>query len=177
MALPPPFDSAVPSSRLALPARAHVPGSGTTPDEPVLEAAKATAPSVTDAATWADNEAYLYGFALLRGGYHWEAHEVWEPVWLASPPNSRARTLLRGLIQTANARLKAKMARSRAVVRLVADARTELSGLGLADGETFMGVTASALIADLAALAESVTTTEGASPPRSPAREGDQRHG
>lgn len=173
----PRFDAAVPPSRLALPARSHVPGSGSQPDWPVLEAAKATVPSVTDEAGWAANDAYVYGFALLRGGYYWEAHEVWEPVWLACPPNGRARTLLRGLIQTANAHLKAKMVRPRAVIRLVEEARIELAGLRLAEGETFMGVTASALLADLAALAGSMTQTEGASPPRSPVREGDQRHG
>ena len=177
MAPPPPFDTAVPPTPLALPARAHVPGSGTTPDEPVLETAKATAPAVTDETGWADNQAYLYGFDLLRGGFYWEAHEVWEPVWLACPPNSRARTLLRGLIQAANARLKAKMGRPRAVVRLAEEARIELSGLRLAEGEAFMGVTVSALLADLAVLADAMTTTEGVSPPRSSVREGDQRHG
>ena len=114
---PPAFDAAMPSSSLALPSTPHVPGTGSEPDWPPLEAAKAIVPAVTSDADWADNQAYIYGFALLRAGCYWEAHEVWEPVWLASPPNGRARTLLRALIQTANAQLKLKMSRPRAVVR------------------------------------------------------------
>ena len=110
-------------------------------------------PAVTSDADWADNQAYIYGFALLRAGCYWEAHEVWEPVWLASPPNGRARTLLRALIQTANAQLKLKMSRPRAVVRLVTEARRELDGLGVADGERFMGVIVSRVRSDLDALA------------------------
>ena len=42
------------------------------------------------------------GLALYRAGYFWEAHEAWEPLWLAAPPNSRERALLQGLIQLAN---------------------------------------------------------------------------
>lgn len=148
------FDAAVPASRLVLPVAAHVPGSGTEPDWPPLEAAKALVPVLTHETDWADNEAYLYGFALMRAGYYWEAHEVWEPVWLASPPNARARTLLRALIQTANAQLKQRMNRPRAVVRLAEEARAELAGLGVADGDAFMGVVVSRLRADLVALAE-----------------------
>ena len=110
-------------------------------------------PACTREAEWVDNEAYLYGFALLRAGYYWEAHEVWEPVWLASPPNGRARTLLRALIQTANAHLKIKMNRPRAVVRLAQEARRELVGLGVANDEAFMGVVISTLCAELDALA------------------------
>lgn len=147
------FDAAVPASRLVLPNARHVPGTGSEPDWPAIDAAKALVPEVTAEAEWADNEAYLYGFALMRAGHFWEAHEVWEPVWLASPPNGRARILLRALIQTANARLKHVMGRRRAVVRLAEEARDELANLGVADGEVFMGVVVSSLRAELAALA------------------------
>lgn len=147
------FDAAVPVSRLAVAKAAHVPGTGSAPDWPPLEAAKALVPDVTSEADWAANQAYIYGFALMRSGCYWEAHEVWEAVWLACPPNGRARTLLRALIQTANARLKARMNRPRAVRRLVDEARRELAGLGVADGEAFMGVVVSRLRAELSELA------------------------
>lgn len=148
-----PFDAAVPASCLALPRVCHVPGTGSAPDWPPLEQAKQLVPVITREAEWADNGAYVYGFALIRGGYFWEAHEVWEPVWLACPPNGRARLLLRALIQAANAHLKREMNRPRAVVRLARDARQVLAELHAADGEAFMGVVVSRLSADLEALA------------------------
>ena len=97
--------------------------------------------------------ALRYGLFLIDLRYFWEAHEVWEPVWLACPPNGRARLLLRALIQAANAHLKREMNRPRAVVRLARDARQVLAELHAADGEAFMGVVVSRLSADLEALA------------------------
>ena len=148
-----PFDAAVPASRLALPRVCHVPGTGSAPDWPPLEQAKQLVPVITQEAEWAGNGAYVYGFALMRGGYFWEAHEVWEPVWLACPPNGRPRLLLRGLIQAANAHLKREMQRPRAVVRLAREAQQALGELHVADGEAFMGVAISRLRQDLATLA------------------------
>ena len=145
----PPFDAAVPASRLALPRMRHVPGTGSAPDWLPLEQAKQLVPTITQEAEWADNGAYVHGFALMRGGYFWEAHEVWEPVWLACPPNGRARLLLRALIQAANAHLKREMNRPRAVVRLAREARQVLAELHAADGEAFMGVIVSRLSVDL----------------------------
>lgn len=147
------FDAAVPVSHLALPRVRHVPGSGSAPDWPPLERAKQEVPAITQAAEWTGNGAYVYGFALMRGGYYWEAHEVWEPVWLACPPNGRARLLLRALIQAANAHLKREMNWPRAVVRLAREARQVLAELQVADGDVFMGVVVSRLNADLEALA------------------------
>jgi uncharacterized protein len=104
------------------PALAHVPGSGTEPDRAPLEAAKALVPQRVTAAKWEANAAYRYGAALCLNSFFWEAHEVWEAVWLACPPNSRERRLLRALIQVANALLKAKMGRRNAARRLLEEA-------------------------------------------------------
>jgi hypothetical protein len=134
------FDAAIPSTSLSLPASAHVPGTGTEPDWPPLEAAKVTALQVTTDKTWADNLAYIYGFVLLRAGFYWEAHEVWERVWLACPPNSRERALLRALIQITNAKLKCRMGRPRAASRLIVQAQHDLADLKVAKDETYMGV-------------------------------------
>ena len=69
-----------------LPSRAHVPGSGTRPDAAPLDHARRLAPAVTRAQDWQGNKAYLYGHDLMQAGYFWEAHEVWEAVWLATLP-------------------------------------------------------------------------------------------
>lgn len=50
--------------------------------------------------------AFRFGIDLFNTGFFWEAHEVWEPVWMALPPNSAERTACRSLIQGANACLK-----------------------------------------------------------------------
>jgi hypothetical protein len=96
-------------SQLPLPARAHVPGSGSVPDLAPLMTAKA------------HPEAFAYGVDLFNGGCFWEAHEVWEAVWLAAPPNSRRRQGLRALIQMANACLKRAMGKPKAFSRLAGE--------------------------------------------------------
>jgi hypothetical protein len=127
---------------LALPGHAHVPGSGSTPDMAPLEAAKALVAPETSANAWQDNAAYLYGHDLLDAGFFWEAHEVWEAVWLNCPPNSAEKLMLRMLIQQANARLKLVMGRRNAAERLAAEVealRSDLAGRLGAPG-SFMGV-------------------------------------
>ncbi len=128
---------------IGLPSRAHVPGSGSKPDLVPLEQAKALAPAVTQAETWHDNVPYLYGHDLMQTGYYWEAHEVWEAVWLASPANSPERLLLQALIQKANARLKSRMHRENASARLLAQVealRLDLMARLGGSVEIYMGV-------------------------------------
>lgn len=67
---------------------------------------------------WASHDAYLYGFFLYRWGYYWEAHEIWEPVWMQCPPNSIERLLLQAIIQIANAALKESQHKTKAATRL-----------------------------------------------------------
>lgn len=96
-------------TRLAMPARRHIPGSGSVPSMAVLEAAKA------------DVAAFAYGADLFNHGFFWEAHEVWETVWMAAAPNSARRQALRALIQMANACLKLAMGKRNAFERLAAE--------------------------------------------------------
>jgi hypothetical protein len=103
----------------ALPKIPHVPGSGTTPDRDLLALLKGDVPARVTDANWREVAAYRNGLALYRAGYFWEAHEVWEPVWMAAAPGSRVRSLLQGLIQLTNACLKVAMGRPRAARRLL----------------------------------------------------------
>ncbi len=128
---------------IPLPLHVHVPGSGSVPDMGPLELGKAYAPSLTTACGWQDNLAYLYGHDLLDAGFNWEAHEVWEVVWLAAPANSAERVLLQALIQLANARLKLSMGRENACRRLldqVEDLRQDLVARLGGAAQPFMGV-------------------------------------
>jgi predicted metal-dependent hydrolase len=62
--------------------------------------------------------AWRTGWLYFRAGYYWEAHEVWEAVWLLLPEQSIERAVVQAAIQYANACLKARMGRPNAVQRL-----------------------------------------------------------
>ncbi len=132
------------ADQLSLPSAPHRPGSGSQPDRAPLEAAKQAAPPRFDPADWEQNLPYRYGWRLFEAGFYWEAHEVWECVWLAAPPNSRERLLLRSLIQFANAKLKQAMGQERAVARLAGELAGLLAEPGLR-GAPVMGVSAAEL--------------------------------
>ena len=128
---------------IALPAHAHIPTTGSSPDLAPLEMARQLAPRVTQAADWKQNKTYLYGHDLMRAGYYWEAHEVWETVWLATGANSPERLLLRMLIQNTNAQLKRKMGRTAAADKLdvqIAELRSDLSSRLGGEVDLYMGV-------------------------------------
>ncbi len=114
------------SAGWSLPDIPHVPGRTVRPVEsPAFDAASA-APIYTVDRMWRQNETYLYGLKLYDAGFYWEAHEVWEPVWIRSPGNSRERLLVQGLIQLANACLKVVMGRPEAAARLLAIAHQKI---------------------------------------------------
>jgi predicted metal-dependent hydrolase len=63
-------------------------------------------------------QAWKAGLAFLQDGYFWEAHEVLEAVWMACPQNSAERLMVQAIIQRANAGLKGKMGKEKAMARL-----------------------------------------------------------
>jgi predicted metal-dependent hydrolase len=118
-----------------------VPGTGSEPDRAPLEAAKRLVRAPVEAAAWESDAAYRYGASLCVHGFFWEAHEVWEAVWKACPPNGVERRLLRGLIAVANAALKLRMGRPNAALRLLREADALLAEAAAAAGsEAVMGV-------------------------------------
>jgi predicted metal-dependent hydrolase len=135
----------------ALPTRRHIPGSGSTPDRVALEPAKAQTPDRVCDRNWREVPAYLFGIELYAAGYFWEAHEVWEPVWMASAPNSRERLLLAGLIQLANACLKLEMGRHKAALRLVEECLRHLRACARPAAGPLMGIAVEPLIRSILA--------------------------
>ena len=117
----------------AMPARRHIPGSGSVPDRAVLTAATADR-----------EDAFAYGADLYNHGFFWEAHEVWEAVWMAATPNSARRQALRSLIQMTNACLKLAMGKRNAFERLAAEVAQISPGEGLAHEGLDMAALASA---------------------------------
>jgi hypothetical protein len=140
-----------------LPARRHIPGSATVPDRAPLDAVKALTPRRVTHATWREAPAYAYGLHLYAHGFFWEAHEVWEAVWLATAPNSQERHLLAGLIQLANASLKLEMAQPKAALRLL---RASQDHLAECRNSSLLGLDPGALARDVGAFAGRVAVLD-----------------
>jgi hypothetical protein len=149
---------------LDLPRWPYLPGCTPEPDRAPLERAKALVPAAFgEAGVSRDHPAFRYGLTLHDAGFFWEAHEVWEAVWKACPPNGVERRLLRGLIQLANAALKIRMGRGRAAVRLLREAEELLREVGVSAGTAeVMGVALAPLGAAAGALAAAVERGGGA---------------
>ncbi len=136
--------TAAETMRLPLPRWVYTPGGALPPDEAVLAHAKALVPQRFDRHVPQDHPALAYALALNDAGFFWEAHEILEAVWRAAPQGGRDRILLRACIQLANAGLKHRLGRLRAMARLLAEAQAELDelllrentphGAGFADG-------------------------------------------
>ena len=105
-------------SGVPVPPHVYVPG--LTPRHPDnwFDAIKASVTSDTDPAELHQTAAFKVGIAYLGAGYFWECHEVLEPVWFQTRDPSPERNLVQALIQLANARLKLRMQRPHAALRL-----------------------------------------------------------
>jgi hypothetical protein len=116
-------------ARFPDPPHAHIPGQ--TPRHPAgtFEALCETVrPEQPSGAVFA-SDAWRAGLQFFDTGYYWEAHEVWEAVWMALPDGSDEKRLVQGMIQLANACLKRRMQRPRAVQRLCEICGRQLDGL------------------------------------------------
>nr|WP_286193844.1 DUF309 domain-containing protein [Tropicibacter sp. R16_0] len=111
-----------------MPAVPYVPGATPRPEEGAYDALRVTARPGMSVCDLADSDAWTAGWAFLEAECFWEAHEVWEAVWLVLPPNSAERRFVQAVIQLANALLKEKMDRPQAVRRLCVDCRAGLNG-------------------------------------------------
>jgi hypothetical protein len=132
---------------VAWPRWAYVPGIDRVADRDALERVKALVPRIYHDGVPETDPALQYGLALNDGGFFWEAHEILEAIWKVAPQGGRDRILLRACIQVANANLKMKMGKLRAVRRLLSDASTELDEVviraGRVDDANFAGTSLS----------------------------------
>lgn len=129
-----------PRPSFALPPEAHVPGLNRRPDARIFAAAKAGLSAELSSAALARSAAFRGGLEAYSRGYYWEAHELFEAVWRCLPPAGAERHLLRGLIQLANAGLKARMGRAAAVRRIRALAEASLAEAFLRGQASLMGL-------------------------------------
>jgi len=100
------------------PSHAYVPGLSARHPEDWFDGIKHTAQAGMSVETLRQSRAFIAGVTYFEAGYFWECHEVLEAVWMALPRQAPERKVVQAVIQLANARLKLKMERPRAVLRL-----------------------------------------------------------
>jgi hypothetical protein len=114
-----------------LPALRFIPGLSPHPDRnPETARIARNSPAVHAPWTpeqWPTLQAYLRGIDLFNRWYFWEAHEAWEPLWRAHPPQSDPARFIQGLIGAAAALLKLRMGNTRSARTLSQSARERLT--------------------------------------------------
>ena len=123
---------------IALPDYAYVPGETPRHAEGVFAPYHNSVPPDIGVQELPSTLAWRAGLIFFDQGFFWEAHEVLEPVWMATPRYSAEHQLVQGIIQLANAALKAKMNRPHAAGRLCTKARDHLRAARSAKGESIM---------------------------------------
>ena len=72
---------------------------------------------------WRVSSDYLFGIDLFNHGFFWEAHEIWEHLWIACGRSGREADFLKGLIKLAAAGVKVREGRPIGVQRHASRAR------------------------------------------------------
>lgn len=66
---------------------------------------------------------FLYGVDLFNAGFYWEAHEIWEGLWIAAGRTGTTADFLKGLIKLAAAGVKSREGMATGVQRHAIRAR------------------------------------------------------
>lgn len=112
---------------MILPPVPHLPGHTPRPPDTLFDPLKVGLSPDLSPAALVGSDAFRAGLRAFEARYYWEAHELWEAVWICLPPAGPDRLLLRGLIQLANAGLKMRIGRVRAALRILDLADTALA--------------------------------------------------
>ena len=103
---------------VVLPPHAYVPGQNARHPEDLFDVIKVSVTADMPPEELNSTAAWRAGLVYFETGYFWECHEVLEAVWMQTPPGSPEREMTQALIQLANARLKLRMGKPRATLRL-----------------------------------------------------------
>lgn len=124
-----------------LPPSPYLPGRTERPDEGYFDALKEGLETEESIEGLAASAAFQGGLAAFHREYFWEAHELWEAVWMRLPAASAERHLVQGLIQYANAGLKTRMGRQKAAGRIRELAERELEEAFMPGRDAVFGLT------------------------------------
>lgn len=101
---------------------------------------------------WQENQVYLTGWALFEAGYYWEAHHLWEAVWMGAQEKSPEKYLLEGLIQLTNTVLKIRLGRKKAALRLISLSESRIREAFLNPSTMLMGINKNEILERIAHL-------------------------
>lgn len=110
---------------------------------------------------WAASEAYLRGVELFNAGYYWEAHEAWEPLWLAHGRRGAVAGVLQGLIKLAAAGVKIREGRPAGARSHAARAALLFQEARRQEGRFRLGLDLDEWIEKARSLAENPPSTQG----------------
>ena len=143
---------------IPFPPYAYVPGRhphpGTNPDGHRFGKPREIVPPPSEA-TLKSNPHFQLGVDLFNHGYYWEAHEIWEELWVASGRAGQLADFFKGLIKLAAAGVKAREGNLKGVIKHASRARE----LFLQTNQQALASTAGEL--ELRPVADSTVTIEG----------------
>lgn len=113
--------------------------------------------------------AFRHAIALYHAGYYWEAHEVWEGLWIAEGRTGPVAEALRGLIALAAAGVKVRQGQPRGVASHARRAARRLAAAQVRLGPSWLGLGLERI--ETGALALAIDPPHCPDPPGDPARD------
>lgn len=141
------------TSKIDLPPHAYVPGRTPRHADGTFDDICTSAKFASGVDGLARSKAWQTGLEWLRDGYYWEAHELFEAVWMALPEDAPERQMVQALIQVANGHLKFRMGRPEAARRVVERANAHLRACRSSGKSVLLGIDIESLAEQVAALA------------------------
>ena len=116
--------------RYALPPHAYIPGQTQRHQEEQFDEIIASIPSDIDFETLQTLSAFHIALNFMQHGFHWEAHEILEAIWMNTAQNSIERLFTQCVIHLANANLKHVMKRETATQKIMSQANALSAEIG-----------------------------------------------
>ena len=114
----------------ALPSHAYIPGQTQRHTETQFDEIISSIPSVIDFETLQTMSAFHTALNYMQHGFHWEAHEILEAIWMNTAQNSIERLFTQCIIHLANANLKHIMKRETATQKIMTQANALSAEIG-----------------------------------------------
>ncbi|REJ64320.1 MAG: DUF309 domain-containing protein [Proteobacteria bacterium] len=116
--------------RYALPPHAYIPGQTQRHQEEQFDEIISSIPCDIDFETLQTLSAFHIALNFMQHGFHWEAHEILEAIWMNTAQNSIERLFTQCVIHLANANLKHVMKRETATQKIMSQANALSAEIG-----------------------------------------------
>ena len=116
--------------RHALPPHAYIPGQTQRHHEAQFDDVISKIPYKVDLETLQTLPAFHTALNYMQHGFHWEAHEILEAIWMNTAQNSIERLFTQCVIHLANANLKHIMKRETATQKIMTQANALSAEIG-----------------------------------------------